>query len=268
MPVDLGWAQLDLLPAAPYSVHAASPFWTVGVALERQRGVHAVDGQPRHDFDAWPGQLALTAPGVAMFSESPQGGEYLWLQLCEPPDGATPPGALPRRVITSPRVSLRHALALRRWLLQAAPPDALEAAAAQWVGQAWGLWRPHQTPAAPPLRWPWGADLLDFIDAHLDEALTLNTLAARVGLPALAFLRRFTQCWGTTPHAYVLERRLQKARRLLTGTQDSVAEVAAACGFAQQSHLGQAFKRMTGLTPQAYRRLQAGRSVFLPTIPP
>src|ERR1700726_3058970 len=79
--VDLGWACLTLLPSAPYSIRDESSLCVLGLAFERQRGVHAVGGDRRQDFDAWPGDLAITSPNVGIFSESRNGGEYLTLHL-------------------------------------------------------------------------------------------------------------------------------------------------------------------------------------------
>ena len=81
MNVDLGWACVSLLPTAPYSVIEASRLCVLGLALERQRGVHTVGSDRRQDFDAWPGDLAVTASNVNMFSESHHGGEYLTVHL-------------------------------------------------------------------------------------------------------------------------------------------------------------------------------------------
>ena len=53
MKIDLGWASVALLPSAPYSVRDASHRYVVGLAFERQRGVHAIGFDKRQDFDAW-----------------------------------------------------------------------------------------------------------------------------------------------------------------------------------------------------------------------
>ncbi|MEX5612704.1 AraC family transcriptional regulator, partial [Pseudomonas protegens] len=77
---------LQLLPAAAYSARDPAQWQTLGVTLERQRGVHAIDSDRREDFDTWPGTLALTPAGIEVFSESAMGGEYLLLRW----QGATP----------------------------------------------------------------------------------------------------------------------------------------------------------------------------------
>ncbi len=61
-----------------------------------------------------------------------------------------------------------------------------------------------------------------------------------------------------TPHAYLLEVRVQAARRMIEGGERSLAQIALDCGFAQQSHLGSAFRKVLGVTPGQYRRRLAG----------
>lgn len=67
--------------------------------------------------------------------------------------------------------------------------------------------------------------------------------------------RAFRACYGTSPHAYLVQLRLLRARRLLAAGVRP-AKVAADCGFADQSHLGRRFRRAYGLTPAAYRALR------------
>ena len=89
------------------------------------------------------------------------------------------------------------------------------------------------------------------IDADPAAPLCLADLARDAGLSRYQALRGFAKLTGLTPHAYVLQRRIQAARRMIAqGTR--IAETAAACGFADQSHLNRAFVRRHGLTPGAY----------------
>ena len=75
---------LQLLPRAAYSARDPVQWQTLGVTLERQQGVHAIDSDHRVDFDTLPGVLAYTPVGVEVFSESASGGEYLLMRLDEP----------------------------------------------------------------------------------------------------------------------------------------------------------------------------------------
>ena len=90
------------------------------------------------------------------------------------------------------------------------------------------------------------------IDDAPEVPASLAELAALAGTSRFALLRGFKREVGATPHAYLLQRRLRLARRLLAaGT--APAEVAAASGFADQSHLTRAFLRQFGVTPGRYR---------------
>ena len=94
---------------------------------------------------------------------------------------------------------------------------------------------------------------MDFIQAHYAETFGLDELARQAGAAdrfqlSRAFRRRF----GTSPHACLVEIRLEKARAMLrSGTPP--AQAAFASGFADQSHLGRWFRRAYGLSPSAYR---------------
>lgn len=93
----------------------------------------------------------------------------------------------------------------------------------------------------------------DLIDVRCAEPLSLATLATEAGMSRWHFIRAFAGRFGLTPHAYVIERRVDVARRLLD-TGGRPAEVAVRCGFADQSHLIRHFKRVVGVTPGEYVR--------------
>ncbi len=92
----------------------------------------------------------------------------------------------------------------------------------------------------------------DLIEDALDEDLALETLAAEARMSSWHFLRVFRRETGATPHLYVLQRRLARARELLEAG-DTPAEVAAATGFSDQSHLTNRFRRTYGVTPAVFR---------------
>lgn len=91
------------------------------------------------------------------------------------------------------------------------------------------------------------------LDDDPSADLRLDDLATQAGLSRFQFLRAFAKLTGATPHAYRMQRRLQLARRRLLGGERP-ADVAAACGFSDQSHLTRLFVRAFGFTPAAYAR--------------
>ena len=92
-----------------------------------------------------------------------------------------------------------------------------------------------------------------FAAAHLDEALPLAELGAKVGMSPWHLHRLYRRSWGLTPAQHRLEARLRAARALLLSGHP-VAEAAAATGFADQSHFCRAFRRLMGVPPAAWLR--------------
>lgn len=235
----------------------------LGVAFERQRGVHAVGGARRQDFDAWPGELAFTSPDVEMFSESGNGGEYLALHVQCVALGLEPetPLTVPRAVFRGDRQAVRLGRQLRRSMLALHPqPQLIEEQAMKLMDHGLSL-------LVLPRRSPRGYDhdrqahsrVLEYIDDAIDGPLGLDEIAQVAGIPVLRFLRSFSIATGSTPHAYITDRRMQRARALLSATDNPIADIAASCGFAHQSHLGAVLKDRLGLSPRQYRVL-AGRA--------
>ncbi len=92
------------------------------------------------------------------------------------------------------------------------------------------------------------------IDRRMSEPLPLAQLAAHAGYSAPHFTRLLKATVGLAPHRYVVRRRVEKAIELLAGTTLPIAAVAAATGFASQSHLTATLVRLRGVTPAALRR--------------
>jgi AraC family transcriptional regulator len=97
--------------------------------------------------------------------------------------------------------------------------------------------------------------VIEYIHANVDAELSIAELARIAQTSAFHFARQFKASTGVTPHQYVMERRIEMARRLLVDPHLSIAAVAYACGFATQAHLTTVFRRLVGETPKAYRNL-------------
>jgi AraC family transcriptional regulator len=97
--------------------------------------------------------------------------------------------------------------------------------------------------------------VLDFVQGHLDQELSLEALAQQIGFSPYHFARLFRRTTGESPHQFVLRQRIERAQHLLNTGDLPLIHVARVCGFANQSHLTQAFKRHFGLTPHAYRQM-------------
>ena len=95
----------------------------------------------------------------------------------------------------------------------------------------------------------------EYIAEHLAENVGLVELAGLVDLSPKHFARAFKQSTGTPPHQFLLQQRVARAKELLARHDGgSIAEIALACGFADQSHFTAAFRKATGQPPGAYRR--------------
>jgi AraC family transcriptional regulator len=96
--------------------------------------------------------------------------------------------------------------------------------------------------------------VLAWIDRHLGEELTNAALARQAGLGESYFRHVFARAFGISPSQYVQQRRLERARELLTVTHLPIAHIATECGFASQSYLTTCFKARHGATPARFRR--------------
>jgi AraC-like DNA-binding protein len=154
------------------------------------------------------------------------------------------------RLLESPEVSALEKETRLLWLL------------AQWISR-WaedgGGWRDGVSGHRPGGRSRDGrehravARARDVVQARFGEDLPLGGLAREAGLSPFHLVRVFERETGVTPHAYLTQVRVERARQRLAGPE-RLADIAAACGFADQAHLTRLFKRQTGMTPGNYRK--------------
>jgi AraC family transcriptional regulator len=259
---ELGWIRVELFPARPYCVRHALAEHTLGIAIERQRGVHAFGSDRQSDFDTWTGALAYTPAGLETYSESDTGGEYLLLRFASGvirKSWNEAPRCDPRPSLFGERRALQLALHMRRALLGATTcTNTLQDLAAQMVVAADVAFTRRPRGTAEIRDHARLRPVLDRIESELGDSLRLPELAAVAQMPLLPFLRCFTRAIGLTPHAYLMERRAQRARRMLEERRLSLAEIAAECGFSHQSHMGVALARAFGTTPKRLRSMLAG----------
>ena len=103
---------------------------------------------------------------------------------------------------------------------------------------------------AHPRRLPAGQDL---IETKSGADLTIETLAKEACLSPFHFARAFKAATGMTPHRYVTERRIEKAKFWISEGRRPLAEIAYLCGFSSQASFTKWFGRLVGATPRAYR---------------
>ncbi|WP_409318782.1 helix-turn-helix domain-containing protein [Pseudomonas sp. KCJK9016] len=239
------WA-IELLPGAAYTARYVATQSAIGFAFDSQRGVHAIGSDRIRPFDALPNGLAFVPAGCDVMSESPTGGEYLRVIRT---DGVALVGdrAFNNRIDPP---AIRLASRMRSAMLRASVDDEWETWALELADRAQGQSIPPSQGALTDRR----MRLLDeFIDAGLDGPLGVLAMAKLLDLSEGYFNRAFKQTTGKSPHSYLIDRRLARARALMHDARAGLSEIALACGFNSQAHMSRAFSQRLGVSPAQLR---------------
>ena len=207
---------VELLPRRPYNVVYVPDATIIGFAFDSQIGVHSFASDRRTEFYARANSLAYVPRGCDVYSRSKHGGEYLkinvspaqsdiWLRECRINEVIDPS-------------AIRAAYLLRRMLLKAHPPDLLnvEELIQTLLGCVsriidGGIPETHAASWMTPRRLRLVDDLLE---SRMDEKMTVQEVAAALGLSAGFFSRAFRAAVGKAPHDYIIDRRISQARAL------------------------------------------------------
>jgi AraC family transcriptional regulator len=237
---------------------------TVVLATGAKRTIEVIlaNTAPRH-MEVSPGQVHILPANV------PVG-----IRLFEPAENIVV--TLNRRLLTEVKagqgdlnVELRSAFGLDDGLIrqlvyaleeEADAPDAdsryvqsLGAALAAHLVRKYATQAKERSPYPRRVMKPGLAEVLDYIDQNIDGRLTLPKLAEVARLSVFALVRSFKTSTGLPPHRYILRKRVERAKVLLSDAALSVADVALRCGFGDQSAFTTTFRRLTSQTPSAYR---------------
>jgi transcriptional regulator GlxA family with amidase domain len=117
----------------------------------------------------------------------------------------------------------------------------------------------QRTDVAPPFRLGglsgWQAKrLANFIDANLDGPIQISELCDLAHLSTGHFYRAFKQTFKDTPHNYIMNCRIERAKAMMCETADTLASISQACGFADQAHLSKLFRTKFRQSPSVWRR--------------
>jgi AraC family transcriptional regulator len=112
-----------------------------------------------------------------------------------------------------------------------------------------------KTPVGPPV---WLTQARDLLHGRFNDSLNLMEIAHTVGVHPTHLARTFKRHYRTTVGEYLRQLRLDWATRQLSETEDSIAEIASAAGFYDQSHFSHLFKQHTGFTPAEFRSFSNG----------
>jgi AraC family transcriptional regulator len=255
--IDVEGLIVRLLPRAPYCTAFTPSRLVIGFAFDVQSGDHAFASDRILPFVTRPATAAVTPPGCEVYSSSNQGGEYLTVEIAGPETLGLVEGRPAQTNLVVPRASqiarrLRVLLVTGQASALGAAESAQELAGVTLDAAYGGAARKER--GAGSLTDQRLRKLNELIEARLGDRLTIGQMAAALGLQPRFFLRAFRAATGTTPHAYLLERRLETARQRLKTTNARIASIAAATGFASQAHLDYAFGRAFELTPSAFRK--------------
>lgn len=122
-----------------------------------------------------------------------------------------------------------------------------------------GLVQHARLPQRPlgSIAWGQAKAAREYLEAHVTRGVRSEDLERITGLDRFALARHFRAAFATSPHRFLLMRRLQQAK-VMIGQGESIAEVAAATGFADQSHLTRHFKKAFGIAPGAWGNMVRG----------
>jgi AraC-like DNA-binding protein len=143
-----------------------------------------------------------------------------------------------------------HVRGTPHWYVSTKTP--LRDPAGEVIGLA-GVMYPIETPEAQASSFGELLPVVNHIDRNYAQDVSMKEMAEMAGLSTTHFNARFQEILRMSPTEYMLSRRIQHARRLLTETTSSIVEIGAAVGFYDQSHFTKRFRKVTGLTPRAYR---------------
>jgi AraC family transcriptional regulator len=101
----------------------------------------------------------------------------------------------------------------------------------------------------------------EYIEDNLGELVTLNDIAEHTGLSRMHFAAQFKRATGLSPHAFLMQRRVETAKAMLIDDRLPIVQIAFAVGFHSQAHFTSAFRKATGTTPGSWRKQAIGIEV-------
>ncbi|SDY34590.1 AraC family transcriptional regulator [Pseudomonas sp. NFIX28] len=250
---------------AHFTGHAYDPHWhdsyLVGVTEQGVQQFHC----RRERFHSTPGKVFLLEPGDIHDGDAPTEGGFTYRMLYLDPHWlkrelsalfeeapADSQLSFAATLASDPRLAqaTSHAFqSLHHGELRIVRQSAMDQLLDQLTGRLHWRKRYHQDPRLPLV----AHKARDYLHAHAQQDISLDELGAACGVDRFRLARAFKAAYGLPPHAYLVQLRLAKARRLLARGKQP-ADVAMALGFADQSHMGRWFVRAYGLTPAAYRK--------------
>ncbi|WP_116137277.1 helix-turn-helix domain-containing protein [Trinickia diaoshuihuensis] len=246
---------VELLPRHAYEVAYTPQQAVVGFAFESQSGTHAFASDRIRPFMSKPNSLAYVPAGCTVFSSSDEGGEYLRVTTID----TSLSGSSSQRHFNDfiDPVAIEAAQVIRTQLLIGEPATLL--IEEQIIALSERVKRVLTGRSTEPkLARSMTSARLRAIDAiiesSLGEEITIKSMADAVGLSEAFFIRAFKAATGKSPHSYLIDRRLAKARALLATSRFDLREIALAVGFSSHAHMTAAFRARLGIVPTRLRQ--------------
>ncbi len=267
----LGWEPIlvEEFQQPPGGVELQSekdPTIVLSLAAKPNR-IHQVLGDRRYTGLYCKGDIAITPAGLPSAYQSEGDDHYLYIQIPAPFLQQVAREAIeidPNRVELIPEFRVRNPQIEQILMLLRS-----ELHRGGWIGRLYieslanalvvQLLRDYST-AQPRVAVCEGGlgdrkllQVTNYINDCLDQDIKLADLAQLLDMSQSHFSHLFKQSMGISPHQYLLQQRIERAKQLLKQTDRSVMEIALACGFDSHSHLSKQFRQLTGMTPKAYR---------------
>lgn len=245
--------------------------YAISYAIRRTNMSLSIAGEKLIDGDVVPGTTVLTGPALpdarAIFRHDYAifrvfVSQAAMAQRFEDISGTPAPAPLQLfRPHRSDDKVIRHLMtSLIRAFADDEPPSRLfldslsDAFAAHLIGRYYLKQGDQPRRKLSPLT-PWRLNRAKaFVEAHLDQSITLSELSAAAGLSRMHFAAQFKAATGMSPHMYVLQCRVEASKRVLLDPDRSIRDVALAVGFKSETHFINVFRRLVGEAPGRWRR--------------
>jgi AraC family transcriptional regulator len=114
----------------------------------------------------------------------------------------------------------------------------------------------HAQPSGPTLLAWQIKQLMVYIESHIESPITIPELANIAGLSPSYFCRAFRESVKESPHCFVMRRRIARSQSLMSTTKAPLSHIAIDCGFADQAHFSRVHRKLVGVAPGYWRRMQ------------
>jgi AraC family transcriptional regulator len=247
--------EVELLSASAYEVAYTPEHPVIGLAFDAQAGVHAYGSDRVHPFRAKPNGLAFVPAGCDVYSASPSGGEYL--RIAEKSGNRFNQSNLYQFNDLIDRAAIAAAQSIRKALLSSKSPEfhAIELHVIEIVDRISSFFS-GEVPNDKISTWltPNRCRRIDeYIVGNIDKKIRVGDIAAMLDLSEGFLIRAFKASLGTSPHHYLIDRRIAYARHLLEITRQPLVDIAFAAGFSSHAHMSALFRERLGTSPGKIR---------------